>query len=178
MRQVALLRAVNVAGKNKVSMAALRTLFESLGCTDVQTYIQSGNVVFGAARATKAAELERAIAGQFGFEVDVAVRSAAQLAKALEENPFPDADTSKLYVGFLFGNPDAEALDRLDADRFAPAAFALRRSEVYLHLPDGMGRATLPVALGRALRVPWTVRNWKTVRALAEMAARRSVTEA
>jgi uncharacterized protein (DUF1697 family) len=166
---VALLRAVNVGGR-KVSMAELRELFESLGYADVHTYIQSGNLLFSAPRSPKPAVLESAIQGRFGLAVDVMLRSGAELQRVVEGNPFPDADRSRLHVGFMGTKPTAAALASLDRDAFLPEQSAVAGREVYLHLPDGMARTKLPAYVLRQLKVPATMRNWNTVTKLAELA--------
>src|SRR6266536_1343745 len=107
-RYIALLRGINVGGHNKVPMAALRDTCESIGCTDVATYIQSGNVVLtspldaGKLRAT----LESAIAEQIGVSPVVVIRTDKQLAGVVAGNPFPEANPDHLHVAFLGGTPD------------------------------------------------------------------------
>lgn len=175
---IALLRAVNVGGKNQVSMARLRTLFESLGYSGVTTYIQSGNVVFDGKERTSTAvvaKIEAAIAQEFGLTIDVVARSARELIAAIDSNPFLARvpDRTKLHVAFLNRAPDRARVDTLDASRFAPDEFAVGAREIYLHCPDGIGRSKLATALGAKLApAPATVRNWNTVTRLAEMAAR------
>ncbi|HEX6761932.1 MAG TPA: DUF1697 domain-containing protein [Gaiellaceae bacterium] len=166
---VALLRAVNVGGR-KVPMADLRDAVESLGFVDVRTYIQSGNVLFSAPRVPKPDALEHAIVDRFGISVDVVIRSAADLRRALERDPFPDVDHSKLHVGFMAEKPVASALSAIDRDAFLPDQFAVAGRELYLYLPNGMARTKLPGHLLRRLDVPTTIRNWNTVTKLAELA--------
>ena len=144
-------------------------MIESLGHDDVRTYIQSGNVVFSAKRRPAAATLESAIEQKFGLKVDVMLRTPAQLAKAVERNPFPKADRSKLHVGFMARAPGAAAVRAIDADAFLPEEFAVVGSELYLHLPKGMGRTKLPDFVLRRLKVPTTLRNWNTVTKLIEL---------
>lgn len=170
---VALLRGINVGGKKKVPMPALREAVEALGHTDVTTYIQSGNVVFKATKAVKPASLEAALEEHFGMSIDVALRTAADLDKVLAADVFADAPRSEVHVGFLTATPaaaPAATLAGFDAERFAPEACALKGTELFLHLPNGMGRAKLPDAAIRRLGVPVTVRNWNTVTKLAELA--------
>ncbi len=169
-RYVGLLRGVNLGATNKVPMAQLRTAVESLGHTDVTTYIQSGNVIFTSAGKATPASLETLIASTFGIETDVMLRTRAQLAKALGTNPFPKADPTRLHIGFMATLPPAAAVASLDAERFLPEQFAIRGTELYLHLPAGMGTTKLPAYLGRMLKVPTTIRTWRTVIKLAELA--------
>ena len=167
---IGLLRGVNLGGHNKVSMSALRALHESLGHTDVVTYIQSGNVVFSTDRNVTPASLEGAIKNEFGIDITVVLRTRAQLKRVVTANPFADADLKTVHVGFMASKPTAAAVRGLDADRFAPEEFAIKGSDLYLHLPNGMGRAKLPAYLDRTLKVPTTVRNWNTVCKLLELA--------
>jgi uncharacterized protein (DUF1697 family) len=167
---IALLRGVNVGGKNKVPMAALRALFESLGHTNVQTLIQSGNVIFTAPKAVAATSLEKAIASEFGFDVSVVLRTRADLSRVLATQPFAKTDTAQVHVGFMAAAPSAAVVKAIDAERFAPEEFAVRGKEVYYLLPGGMGTAKLPAYLDRQLKVPTTVRNWNTVTKLEQLA--------
>lgn len=169
-RYVALLRGVNLGATNKVPMAQLRTAVESLGHTDVTTYIQSGNVILTSAGRVTPASLEKLIAATFGIQTAVMLRTAAQLAKALHAKPFPQADPSRLHIGFMAARPTAAAVATLDAQRFLPEQFAIIGTELFLHLPAGMGTTKLPAYLGRALKVPTTIRTWRTVTKLAELA--------
>jgi uncharacterized protein (DUF1697 family) len=174
---VALLRGINVGKNRRMAMADLRALLTEAGHTNVSTHIASGNVIFetperGAAAVEKS--LEQAIEQRFGFAISVMVRSERQLAGVLDGNPFLEraADSGHLHVGFLKAEPsaaEAKALAELD---FGREEFALRGTEVYLHLPDGLGRSKMPTAVfDRALKqTPATVRTWKVVTKLRELA--------
>jgi uncharacterized protein (DUF1697 family) len=153
-----------------VPMAELRALFEALGCTDVRTYIQSGNVVFTSPAPLATNHVEAAIIARFGFDVTVMLRSAAAIKKVVKANPFPDADRSKLHVGFMSGKPSVAAMADLDAERFLPEQFVVHGTELYVHLPNGIGNTKLLAYLDRQLRIPTTVRNWNTVTKLVELA--------
>ena len=172
---VALLRGVNLAGRNKVPMAELRSALESLGLEDVVTYIQSGNVVFrsgGGGARELAGRMERAIADAFGIEVAVLLRTPAELAKVAAGNPFLQhgADPSKLHVVFLGGKPGKTAAARLDPERSPPDEFELSGRELYLHLPNGFGRSKLTLDyVERSLGVAATARNWRTLTKLIDL---------
>jgi uncharacterized protein (DUF1697 family) len=172
-RYIALLRGINVGGRNKVPMPALRAACESIGCTEVSTYIQSGNVVLTSALAAAklGAELERVTAEQIGVAPAVMIRTHRQLVDAMAANPFPDADTADLHVGFLASAPDEAQLAAVAGLEHPNEAVAVVGSEVYFHLPAGMGRAKLPELFGRRVKIPATVRNWRTVTTLAEQSA-------
>ena len=171
---VALLRGINVGGARSFKMADLKAAITDAGGADVATYIQSGNAVFDHANrsATKLqTELERAFARAAGFAVPVVLRTSDQIEKALAANPFPDADESHLHVTFFAGKVAATALRGLDRDAFAPEEAAMAGKELYLRLPNGMGRSKLAAKLARLLP-DGTTRNWRTVTKLAAMADR------
>lgn len=174
MVYVALLRGINVGGKAKVPMAALRDVCESAGCEDVVTYIQSGNVVLTSKLSADKLRgaLEAAIAGEFGFNPAVMIRTAKEMAAVVEHNAYPDADEKSIHVGFLHAAPNAATKKCLAAIDCAPEEVTAVGRELYLHLPSGMGRAALPVQLERCLRpAPVTVRNWRTVTKLVELSS-------
>src|SRR5438045_5358964 len=101
-------------------MASLRALFEELGFGDVRTFVQSGNVVFSASKAVTPARLEQAIEKEYGFESRVALRTARDLARIVNGNPFGRADVSKVHVGFAMEKPTRAVLSKLDAGAFSP----------------------------------------------------------
>lgn len=172
---VALLRGVNVGGHNKVPMAELRNVCASLGFVSVATYIQSGNVVFradGDAREL-ARRLRDAIADRFEWDVPVVLRTADELDRVLAGSPFVEAgeDASKLHVGFLAEAPSEETVAAMPLKPPGREEFRVIGREVFLLYPDGMGRSKLTTAyFDRALGTTMTVRNWRTVTKLAEMA--------
>ena len=173
---VALLRAVNVGGRNSLPMAALRETLAASGLDDVSTVLQSGNVVFhsGKAEATVAKLVRSTIADGFGLETHVLVRSGKELAAIAAKNPFlaggKTRDPKSLHVAFLEKAPAKAATAALDPDRSPPDAFAVRGREVYLSYPGGSGRSKLTLAyLEKVLRVEGTARNWRTVVRLAEL---------
>ena len=161
---VALLRGVNVGGRNNVPMARLRSVLEEVGLEEVTTYIQSGNVLFRSQAAAKSlpAQIEDAIADAFGVRPAVLLRTPAELQRVVDANPF--LDTSKLHVVFLERKPGAKHTARLDPDRSPGDAFELVGRELYLHLGNGAGRTKLTGDyLERTLGVRGTQRNWNTV---------------
>jgi uncharacterized protein (DUF1697 family) len=172
---VALLRGINVGGRNMVPMAELKPALSALGLEDVVTYIQSGNVVFRSrsrAAGEVAADVERQIAEVFGIDVAVLLRTPAQLRKIAADNPFlgKGADVSKLHVVFLEAKPAKGAIAKLDPDRSPPDEFSVRGREIYLRLPNGAGRSKLTIDwFERGLGVRATARNWKTLDKLIEL---------
>ena len=185
---VALLRGINVGGRNKVPMADLREVVTSLGHTGVTTYIQSGNVLFSTAEtdtAKLAAALEAAIEDRFGIWASVVVLSREELAEVLASNPYPDEPNPKLvHVVFLNGKPPNDLLDRIAAAESAAAAKGSRDTAqaagrvLFLHTPDGFGTSELAQALFRIIGVPGkqkkpgpaaTARNWATATKLLSL---------
>jgi uncharacterized protein (DUF1697 family) len=173
MIYVVLLRGINVGGKAKVPMAALRDVCLAAGCEDVVTYIQSGNIVLASKlKADKLqATLEAAIADEFGFSPAVMIRTAKEMAAVVAKNPYPDADEKTIHVGFLHAPPSAAAKQCLAGLDCGPEELTVVGRDVYLHLPKGVGRADLPTKIDRCLRpAQITLRNWRTVTKLVELA--------
>ncbi len=170
--QVALLRGVNVGGKNRVSMAALVALFEAAGCRAVRTYIQSGNVVFDADDVPVA--VEALLADHLGGPVPVVWRLAAEVVALRQAGPFAGGGVpaSEAHVAFLRELPDPSRVAALAPDRSPGDRFVVVGREVHLHLPGGVGRSKLTNDwLDRSLGTVSTLRNWNTVEALATLVA-------
>ncbi len=172
---VVLLRGINVGKAKQVPMADLRELLDEAGFTDVRTHLRSGNVLLRgkAAPAKAAAAISDLLAEHFGFQVDVVVRTAEELAAIIAANPFADVatDPSRQLVAFLSGEPDAEALVKLADGVENPDQLAVRERELHLWCPDGFAESPLSKAFGRAkLGVTVTGRNWRTVVKLDELA--------
>lgn len=173
---ISLLRGINVGGNKKIRMAELKSLYESLGFSNVTTYVQSGNVVFDA-DSTDAVELitriEAAIAERFGFDVTVLLRTADDLRRILDNNPFPDAEAKYLHVLFLSATPAPGAAAALNVPVADGEDWLLAGQEVYLHYPNGSGRSKMTGAFfERVLGVAGSARNWNSVNALYNLACR------
>lgn len=176
MTSVALLRGINVGGKNPLPMKELVRIFEAAGCSNVRTYIQSGNVIFDApANVSSIGDtVSTSIAKRFGYRIPVVLRTGSQLRKIIGGNPFlkSGVDPKWLHVYFLAQAPGARAIAGLDPARSAPDVFHVAGQEIYLHLPNGMGRSKLTNAyFDSKLATVSTARNWATVLKLAEMMA-------
>jgi uncharacterized protein (DUF1697 family) len=170
-----MLRGINLGPSRRVPMADLRALLTDAGFEDVQTYVQSGNVVLES--TAKPAELEREtaklISERFGFEVPVVVRTARQLAALVKLNPLGDvADNPKRYqVSFLSAKPGTDVVSALKDAAVESERLAFHGREIYAWHPDGVARSKLWNALaGTGLGVTATARNWTTVTTLLEMA--------
>ncbi|MHA4946938.1 DUF1697 domain-containing protein [Micromonospora sp. SD19] len=177
-RYVALLRGVNVGANTRLAMADLRRIVTDLGHEDVRTYLQSGNVTFGSTvrDAEKlAAGIERALTDELALSVPVLVRSGRELAAIAGGNPYADRDDdpTRLLVAFLATAPERSAVDALAVPGGENVSFTVTGREVFLHYVDGgYGRSKFTNAyLEKKLGVVATTRNWKSVRALAEMTA-------
>lgn len=172
LRHVALLRGINVGGKHIVKMANLRRLFEAAGATEVATHLQSGNVIFRAARTRLGAiarRVDAALENEFGFSAPIVTRRGAEFAAAVEAYPFT-APAKERHIGFCATEPTAVAIASLDPNRSPPDRFAIDDSHVYLHCPNGMARTKLTNDyFDRALGTTTTFRNWNTAQRLIEM---------
>lgn len=156
-------------------MADLRRTFEALGATEVETYLQSGNVVFhlpGPAPAELATTIEHQVAADFAVEASVLVRTGAEMARLERENPFlaDGADEATLHVTFLADRPTPAKVGTLERPTGSPDAFVVHGREVYLHCPGGYGATKLTnTYFERHLGLTATTRNWRTVTKLCEL---------
>ncbi len=169
-RRIALLRGVNVAGHKPVKMAALRQCLTDLGCAEVQTLLQSGNVVFGGGRGAGSAVegwLARALAAQLGVQTDVYVRGAAEWQALIAANPFPEEakrDPAHLIAMCFKAKPAPGIVDALRSVISGRERLQAVGRELYIVYPDGVGQSRLTTAvIDRALGVRGTARNWNTV---------------
>jgi uncharacterized protein (DUF1697 family) len=158
-------------------MPALRALLTSAGFEDVQTYVQSGNVVLSTDLAPDELEreTERLISAEFGFDVDVVARTRDELAEVVERNPLGDVvtDPKRYQVSFLSDQLDPERVAALAASAARSERFVALGRELYAWHPDGVARSKLWAKLaGQGLGVKATARNWTTVTTLLEMCDR------
>lgn len=174
---ISLLRGINVGGQKKITMEGLRALYTRLGFTAVQTYVQSGNVVFQADQedGTKLAkQIEAQIREVYGFEVAVFIRLPEDFQRILGNNPFltgRQEDPTRLHVTFFYQPPTQAAWEKAIAPDGIPDEFKRGESEVYLFFPNGSGKTKLSNDFfERKLGVRATTRNWNTVNALYGMA--------
>ena len=164
---VALLRAVNVGGTGKLPMSELKDMCETLGFESVRTYIASGNVVFTSRKSEAAikAALEKRLQTYAGKPVGVLVRSAAEIAQVLADNPFPKAAPNRTMAVFLDHAPPADTMAGVRGRK--DEQIKLGRREIYIHYGEGMAQSKLVIAAAKT----GTARNMNTVAKLAEMAA-------
>ncbi len=174
---IALLRAVNVGGRNLLSMADLRALVERLGLAKPQTLLQSGNLIFQSSRRGGPA-LERLLEfetrDRHGLEIDYFVRTADEWQTVVSRNPFPEEaerDPAHLVVMLLKTAPQAGDLEDLLAAVRGPEIIRADGRHLYIVYPDGIGRSKLTgMLIERKLNARGTARNWNTVLKLAELA--------
>ncbi|CAM3846396.1 DUF1697 domain-containing protein [Aquirufa aurantiipilula] len=173
---IALLRGINVSGQKMIKMVELKAMFESIGLEAVQTYIQSGNVLFQSVDLMENEMVEKihsAILERFGFEVDVQVFTVSNWNQIIANNPFvrrDNLDEAKLYVTLLAKEPLAEDVEKLASFAFQEETYQLIERAVYLYVPKGYGNAKLSNNfLENKLKVSATTRNWKTMLTLRDM---------
>ena len=172
-RYVALLRGINVGGRNALPMATLRSVAEEVGYTDVSTYIASGNLFLEAGSASAAdvaSALHDALLERTGLDLAVVVRTAEQLQSVVDANPFPDAAPQHMHVSFLTRPPTAEGVRAFDEEMARhPERGVVIGQEAYVDFVNGAGRTKISWdRLSRGMQVEGTARNWRTVLALRD----------
>jgi uncharacterized protein (DUF1697 family) len=175
---VALLRGINLGGHKKIKMDELRAALAAMGFDDVKTYIQSGNVVFKAAKISDKAlskKIEATILSKFGHSVSVIIRTAEEFEQVIANNPFlkqPDIDQTKLHVMFLREPPGQSAVQQLETLVLKPDQFRFLAKELYFYLPNGVAESVvMKKPIDRVLAIPTTMRNWRTVNTIQQMCA-------
>ncbi|HET8825823.1 MAG TPA: DUF1697 domain-containing protein [Terriglobales bacterium] len=179
MVYIALLRGINIGPHKRMKMEKLRASCETLGFKNVKTYIQSGNVVCKAGKLSSEAaakKIEAQIEKDFGFSVDVIARMGDEMKRIVTGNPLlkdPDVDASKLHVVFLSETPPAEAIKKLEAIVKAPDQVRHKGKEIYFYFPNGVsGSSIWKHNLDRVIGISGTMRNWRTVNTLYQMAGK------
>lgn len=174
---IALLRGINIGPHKRMKMEKLRASCEGLGFTAVKTYIQSGNAIFRAPKLAPAAlskKLGECIVKDFGFSCEVILRSREEMKKIIDGNPFseePGIDPSKLHVVFLSEPPAAAGVKKLRELTLAPDRAHASGKEIYFYFPNGVSGSSLwKHALDKVTGVAGTMRNWRTVTTLNQMA--------
>ncbi len=176
-KKIAILRGINVGGKRIILMADLKALFEELRFTDVQTYIQSGNVIFNSKEESTDIELsdkiEASILKRYGFDVPVIIRTVNELKEIVLANPFyqdKEFGIDGLYVTFLKNLPTAESIINIEAYDYSPDRFIIKEKEIFIFCAGKYHQSKLTNNFfENKLKVPATTRNWKTVLKLLEL---------
>lgn len=175
-KYIALLRGINVGGHKKIKMVDLKAMMEKSGFKGVQTYIQSGNIVFKS-EAEKLQNLEmrikNSIENTFGFDVPVVVKTRTEMVKILKDNPFTkkeDLEANKIYYVLLQSEPEHDAIVNIDPEKYPNETFLIHTNCVYLNCKNGAGKAKLTTnVIERKLKVSATTRNHKTILKLLEI---------
>ena len=168
---IALLRGINVSGQKKIQMAGLRSLFESLGYKDVQSYIQSGNIIFRAESQVDPSDIqkkiEEAIQKQYEFFVPVLIKTSEIIEEILKANPYKkeaELEPNRVLVSLLQETPDLQNIQALNSLEYPPDRFKYSDKAIYLHCPNGAGKSKLSNNLFETkLKVKATTRNIQTL---------------
>jgi len=171
---VALLRGINVSGQKKIKMADLKLHLEELHFQNIQTYIQTGNVIFRTSKtALKSLEknIQKKIKEKYGFEVSVMVKTPEEFTTILKNIPFSTIeDYGKLYFTLLTENPSLDLVEKLKNIDYSPEVYYIDKKTIYVYVPNGYGRAKINNNFfEKKLKVSATTRNWKTMYKLLEM---------
>ena len=176
-KYISILRGINVGGNRKIQMKDLKSLYDGLGFLKVETYIQSGNVVFESdlklSNADLEVKIEQAIIETFGFDVPVIIRTADEWVKSIVNNPFwkeKDVDIDRLHLTCLKEVPSQELLEKIKLFQFMPDRYEIIGKDVFIFCSAGYGTSKLTNPFFESkLKVSATTRNWKTVMKLHEM---------
>jgi uncharacterized protein (DUF1697 family) len=178
---ISLLRGINMTGHNSVKMKDLSELYKDLGFVDVETYIQSGNVIFSCPESRSSYDistmLETTIHEKFGYNVPVMIRTMAEMKNLMSDNPFLDEgnfDASKMAVIFLHEEPTDTQIQKVSGVNYPPDKFKIAGTEINIYCPNGFGRTKLYTNFfEQKMGVVGTARNWKTITAITNLAERR-----
>jgi len=173
-----MLRGINVSGQKKIRMQELKDLYESMGLQEVQTYIQSGNVIFQCADLDMADlknRIEGTIQAAYGYSVAVLIRTPDEFRRLVENNPLSgekNIDLTRLQVTFLSASPEKWPMEKIEETKAESENCFISGREIYLYCPEGYGKTRLSTNFfEKKLKVSATTRNWKTVNKLLELAS-------
>lgn len=173
---ISLLRGINVGGRNKIKMADLRKLYEQLGHEDVETYIQSGNVIFKSKQSDVTLlenQIKEQILADYGYHISIIIKKADLIKTVIESNPYlqgRNEEIKLLCVTFLSGIPNPELVNQIKDFKYKEDEFIIQNDHVFLFTPGGYGKTKLSNNFfEKKLKVSATTRNWKTVLKLQEM---------
>ena len=183
MTYVALLRGINVGNKHRVNMGDLRKAMEEAGYLNVQTYIQSGNVLFesGLPQDGLCVALQQLFEKQFDFPIPVVLRTAWQLQAIVDHCPYTMEEieaaqiasgAESLHILMLSTPPDEKALEKAKALKDSGDRFCVMGQDIYLLLNQGVHRSKLAERLSK-IQAAATMRNINTIKTLAQMASGR-----
>lgn len=174
---ISMLRGINVSGQKKIRMADLKNMYETLGFGNIQTYVQSGNVVFDSLEQDVVAlqkSIETQIETTFGFSVPVLIRTVNDFKRIIKSHPFKNEEVIRVLVTFLYEHPEQSKLEDLSHYEDKVDQFEIGELEIFLFCPGGYGKTKLSNAFfEKKLGVVATTRNWKSVNALYNMAGKK-----
>jgi uncharacterized protein (DUF1697 family) len=178
---VSFLRGINMTGHNSLKMNDLAELFRTAGFSEIETYIQSGNVIFSSSEMVSDVEIsskiKEGIHKRFGYNIAVVIRTVPQLELIVKSNPFTievSFDPTKTAVIFLSDTPSAAGIEKLKGIETGPDRYAISGKEIYIYCPNGFGKSKLYANFfDKKLNVEGTARNWKTINTILEMAHQR-----
>jgi uncharacterized protein (DUF1697 family) len=170
-----------MTGHNSIKMTELSVLYNNLGFTDAETYIQSGNVIFSSSDefpvVNISLDLERAILERFSYDVPVLIRTVEEIRKLLSANPFlfeENFEPSKMAVIFLHEKPSETQVQKVEKVDYPPDKFTISGSEIFIYCPNGFGRTKLyKNFFEKKMRVTGTARNWKTITTILDIAEKK-----
>jgi uncharacterized protein (DUF1697 family) len=171
---IALLKGINVGGHKKVPMAELRDLLKNAGFQNVQTYIQSGNVIFQSSEKAKELEtkIQNLISIQFGFEVSVIIKSNKELQSILDASPFSKEKKEKSYFIMLNRIPESNLVEEVDQLQYENEEIVIKKDGLYFYCSTGFGKTKFNMnTYERKLKVTGTARNYNTMLKLLSLSA-------
>lgn len=175
-KRIAILRGINVGGKRKILMTDLKSMFENMKFSNVNTYIQSGNVFFEVKKdignSEVAKKIEEAIEDKFGFDVPVIVKTPKEIEKAINRNPFykDGVDIVHLHLTFINEEPTKENQEKTESYNCEPDKFEIKERDVFIYCEGKYHQSKLTNNFfEKKLKVKATTRNWKTVLKLYEL---------
>lgn len=170
IKYISILRGINVSGKRMIKMQALKEMYEGLGFKNVQTYIQSGNVLFESKESNLegiSKLIEEKILENFNFDVPVIIITQKEIEHCIQQNPFvklEDIQLDKLHVTFLSTEPSADLVEKIKDFKYAADEFIVDSKLIYLYCPKNYGESKLSNNFFEGkLKVKATTRNWRTV---------------
>jgi uncharacterized protein (DUF1697 family) len=175
-KRIAILRGINVGGKRKILMTDLKSMFENMKFSNVNTYIQSGNVFFEVKKeicnSEVAKKIEEAIENKFGFDVPVIVKTHKEIETAINRNPFykDGVDIAHLHLTFINEEPTKENQQKTESYNYEPDKFEIKVRDVFIYCEGKYHQSKLTNNFfEKNLKVKATTRNWKTVLKLYEL---------
>ncbi len=174
---IAILRGINVSGQKLIKMQDLKLHLEKMGFSNIKTYIQTGNVIFGSVEVNAKkveAGVVKCIKANFGFDVPVIIRTAEEWIEAVNNNPFskqPEIEVDKLHVVFLEKELEKAYMNMVGKKDFTPDEYLFGKKEIYIYCPNGYAKTKLSNSFfEKILNQKTTTRNWKTVNKILEIA--------